>query len=482
MVVFLSIDSVIFILYLVGLVVIGLLTARLITTTEEYYVAGRRLRLWLAFSTIAATWIGGGITIGVAGKAYAGKGIGLWGTTIGFGTTLILIGLFYAGPLHRLRLYTLADYFTVRFGKAWVGGLSAIIMLVAYVFAVTAQIVAGSKLLHVVFGWSDTAAVLVSGGIVVLYTLLGGLWAVSLTDFVQLSITFVGVLLALGYALAKAGVSTVIATAGGELGLLDPRILLAIDFWALVLVLSLGDIPAPDLMQRIFASRDESTAKKSSLLAGLSYYTVGVLSMLVGAAAYILFPGLDDPELAYPMLIKGVLPAGVAGIVLAGLMAAVMSNADSMLLAPATVAAKNIIKDIVKPDMSDRSLLVVSRATVLAIGLAAIAAALARAEVLYWLILAFDVLFAALFVPLTLGLWWKRYNRAGAAASIILGALSRIILEYLLNKGVIGQWWIASLGAPLISLIAGVIATLSTHPPTERELEAYYKARGLIQA
>lgn len=110
----------------------------------------------------------------------------------------------------------------------------------------------------------------------------------------------------------------------------------------------------------------------------------------------------------------------------------------------------------------------------LVIGLAAIAATLARAEVIYWLILASDVLFAALFVPLTLGLWWKRYNRAGATTSIVLGALARIILEYLLNKGLIGQWWIASLGAPLISFIAGVIATLATHPPTEKELEAYY--------
>lgn len=477
-----NVDSLIFILYLVGLVLIGLITARLITTVEEYYVAGRRLRLWLAFSTIAATWIGGGITIGVAGKAYAGKGVGLWGTAIGFGTTLILIGLFYAGPLHRLRLYTLADYFTVRFGRAWVGGLSAIIMFVAYIFAVTAQVVAGSKLLHIVFGWSYETAVLASGGIVVFYTILGGLWAVSLTDFVQILITFTGVLLALGYALVKAGPSTVLSAASGELGLLDLRILLAIDFWALVLVLALGDIPAPDLMQRIFASNDESTARRSSLLAGFSYYTVGILSMLVGAAAYILFPGLEDPELAYPMLIKGVLPAGVAGLVLAGLMAAVMSNADSMLLAPATVIAKNIIRDIVKPDMSDRGLLITSRLAVLVIGVAAIAAALARAEVLYWLILAFDVLFAALFVPLTLGLWWRRYNRAGATSSIIFGAIARITLEYLLNRGVIGQWWIASLGAPAISLIAGVIATLVTSPPTEEELKAYYKARGLVSA
>ncbi len=271
-----------------------------------------------------------------------------------------------------------------------------------------------------------------------------------------------------------------VSTAAGDLGLLDPRVILAIDFWALVIVLALGDIPAPDLAQRIFASKDSDTARKSSLLAGLSYYTVGVLSMLIGAAAYLLFPRLDDPELAYPMLIKGVLPVGIAGVVLAGLMAAVMSNADSMLLAPATVAAKNIIKDLLKPDMSDRGLLMVSRATVLVIGVIAIVAGLARAEVLYWLILAFDVLFASLFVPLTLGLWWKRFNRAGAVAAILSGALSRILLEYALNAGWIEQWWIASLGAPLISLIAGVLVTLVTPPPSDEELKAYYKARETV--
>jgi len=180
-----AVDPAIFVAYLGLLVAIGVLTARWITSSEEYIVAGRRLRLWLAFSTVAATWIGGGITIGLAGKAYAGKAIGVWGTAIGFGTTLILIGLFYAGPLHRLRLYTLADFYSERFGGRWIGGLTAaIIMFVAYAFAVTAQVVAGSKLIHVVFGWDYNLAVVVTGLIVVFYTILGGLWAVSLTDFV----------------------------------------------------------------------------------------------------------------------------------------------------------------------------------------------------------------------------------------------------------------------------------------------------------
>ncbi|RLG84281.1 MAG: hypothetical protein DRO39_07655 [Thermoprotei archaeon] len=131
--------------------------------------------------------------------------------------------------------------------------------------------------------------------------------------------------------------------------------------------------------------------------------------MFVEVSALILVPGLKDPELAYPILIKTVLPVGASGLVLSGLMAAVMSNADSMLLAPATVVAK----DIFAPQMSDRGLLTTSRVLVLILGLAAIAAGIARADVLYWPVLAFDVLFAALFVPLTLGLWWRRYNWAG---------------------------------------------------------------------
>ncbi len=88
-----NIDQAAFVTYLLALVAVGLFTAKRITSSEEFIVAGRRLKLWLAFSTVAATWIGGGITIGIAGKAYAGKAVGVWGTTIGFGTTLILIGV-----------------------------------------------------------------------------------------------------------------------------------------------------------------------------------------------------------------------------------------------------------------------------------------------------------------------------------------------------------------------------------------------------
>lgn len=471
-----SIDALIFVGYLIVLSIVGFVTAKWMKTADEYIVAGRRLKLWLAFSTVAATWIGGGITIGVAGKAYAGKAIGLWGTTIGFGTTLILVGLFYAGPLRRLRLYTLADYFSERFNKKWLGGLSGIIMFVAYVFAVTAQIVAGAKLLETVFGWDYVYGVIVSGGIIVLYTVLGGLWAVSLTDFVQISITFVGVLVTLGMTMAIIGPDQ-ISIKLSETGLFDPKFILAFDFWALFLVLGLGDIPAPDLMQRVFASKDVKTAKLSAILGGISYYFVGVISAIIGVSAAILLPNLSDPQLAYPMMIKMVLPAGVAGLVLSGLMAAVMSNADSMLLAPASVIAKNIFKDLIKPGASDRELLMVSRAVVLVLGIAAIVTALPKPDILYWLTLAFDVLFASLFFPLTLGLYWKRLNWQGAAAGIIGGAIARMILEYALNAGVLPEWWIASLGAPAISAILTIALSLVTAPPGQKELEAFNKAR-----
>ncbi len=204
-----------------------------------------------------------------------------------------------------MRLYALADFYSERLGKAWLGAASALIMFVAYVFAVTAQIVAGSRSVHVVFGWDYAIAAVVTGLIIVFYTVLGGLWAVSLTDFLQFLITFIRV------------------------------------------------------------------------------------------SALILLPNIGDAELAYPALIKEVLSAGIAGVVLSGLMAAVMSNADSMLPASATVLAKNLGKDLLEPGMSDSSLLLLTRSLVAVLGIFAIAAAVARADIMYWLVLAFDVLFAS---------------------------------------------------------------------------------------
>lgn len=454
-------DQAIFIVYLLALVVVGVLTTKYAKTFEEYAVAGRRMKLWLAFSTVAATWIGGGITIGVAGRAYAGRFIGAWGVTIGFSLTLFLLGLFYAGPLRKLNLYTLADYYTTRFGKSWIGGLSAIIMFVAYIFAVTAQLTAGAVLLSAVFGWDFAASVLVAGLVVILYTYLGGLWAVALTDFLQLLITFTGILLAIGYAAYTVGVSRIVELAGNS-GMLDPGILLSVNFWALVVVLGLGDVPAPDLVQRVYASRDDRTAKTSCILAGFAYIVAGVVSMIVGLVMVHLQPGLEDPQMAYPVLIKTFLPMGLAGLTLAGLMAAVMSNADSMLLAPSIVLAKNLLKDLFWKNLSEQELLRISKLLVLVLGAISTAIALSRAEILYWLTLAFDVLFASLFVPLTLGLFWAKTTWQAAGASIIAGATSRLLLEVLFTAGYIAEWWIPSLLAPTVSLVVAVAVSLVT--------------------
>jgi len=141
-----------------------------------------------------------------------------------------------------------------------------------------------------------------------------------------------------------------------------------VDFWALFLVLSLGDIPAPDLIQRVYASRDDRTAKLSSILAGISYYAAGVVSILVGVMMRYLEPGLPDPNLAYPAMITTFLPTGLAGLTLAGLMAAVMSNADSMLLAPSIVLVRNVVGEALRRELSEAELLRGSRYAVIALG------------------------------------------------------------------------------------------------------------------
>jgi len=376
------IDEVIFALYMLILLGIGIWTYTRAKTVEEFFVAGRRLKTWLATATIAATWIGGGITIGVAAKAYAGKGISLWATTLGLGSTLILVGLFYAKPLRKMRLLTLADFFSERFGgKKGLSGTVGFILALAYIFAITAQIVAGARLIQVVLGWDYKTAAIVSGLIVTFYTILGGLWSVSLTDFIQLILVFLGVFGALVMGLNTVGFEATV-TKAEELGLLDfGKIILAFDFWALFIVFALGDIPAPDLMQRIFGSENERTAQISSLLGGISYYVMGILALLLGSIAAVKFPNLNDPELALPMLVKTMLPAGISGLALAGLMAAVMSNADSMLLAPGTLIAKNIYRDIINPQASDEDVLKVSRISLLVIGIFALVLSTTRSGI-----------------------------------------------------------------------------------------------------
>ncbi|MEE3335590.1 MAG: hypothetical protein VX255_04290, partial [Candidatus Latescibacterota bacterium] len=217
-----------------------------------------------------------------------------------------------------------------------------------------------------------------------------------------------------------------------------------------------------DLIQRTLSSRDDNIAVRSAYYSGLIYVTIGFLPVLLGMAGAVLLPDLADPDLVMMALAEHYLPTFALILFVGALVSALLSSADSALLAPASVVGWDILRHF-RPQADERTCLIVSRIAVVLFGLFALALALHKTSVYDLMVDSWSVLLATLFVPLTAGIWWSRANTAGSLASILVGAAAWLILLQITDT------WPADLLAVPFALIALVVvskATGSSHPPT----------------
>ena len=183
---------------------VGFYASRNVRDSTDFIVAGRRLPLWLCVFTVFATWFGSGTLIGAAGAAFSNGIPGVLSNPIGSAICLFLAGLFYVRILRRMRLLTLPDLFRQRFGK-WAEFLCAVCIIPAYVGWVASIFVAFGYVLHTVAGVDITTAIVISAAVTLTYTFAGGMWAVSLTDFVQALVIIVGLVVSYPLVLGDVG-------------------------------------------------------------------------------------------------------------------------------------------------------------------------------------------------------------------------------------------------------------------------------------
>ena len=196
------------------------------------------------------------------------------------------------------------------------------------------------------------------------------------------------------------------------------------------LVIGLGNLAGQDLIQRSLSSRDEKVAYRSAYLAGLLYITVGLLPVFLGMAGAVVLPDLADPDLVMMALALEYLPDLALVLFMGALVSALLSSADSALLAPASVIGWDLLR-FFKPDAEERSSLRVTRWSVLLLGVVSLLLALRTTSVYDLMVDSWSVLLASLFVPLTAGLWWPKSNGPGALASIGVGLCVWQILRML---------------------------------------------------
>ncbi|MFQ6063444.1 MAG: hypothetical protein ACE5J9_09775 [Methanosarcinales archaeon] len=372
-----NIGIVIYMLIMLG---VSVWASKHIKNATDFIVAKRKLSLKLVTASIFATWFGGATILGISGRAfYSGDyyPFSLWSILVDpFGATLCLIiaGFFYMGVMRKMELLTLADFFGIRFGRK-TEVISALLMIPTYIFWLGTQFVVFGKIFQVLLGWNYTEAVILSALVTLVYTVIGGFLADCITDFIQAIILCIGLAIIVPLTInAAGGIDAIVAYAPPQsfqflpanswssyIGVDDLYYVGILEWIALWLVIGIGGIPTPDLMERAFGSNDEKTAKNAAIVGGVMYIVTAMMVVVIGISGWALInngiidanainPALNanaDPELLIPLVAKTILPPFLGMIFFGALLGIVMSSADSALLAPSTVLAKNIYRVVI---------------------------------------------------------------------------------------------------------------------------------------
>lgn len=357
--------------YVAAQLAIGFVVSRRIRTEGDYLLAGRSLGPALATASIFATWFGAETCVGAAGEVYA-NGIGaVSADPFGYGVCLILMGLVFAVPLWRRGLTTLADLFRTRFGPG-VERAVALLMIPASIMWGAAQVRAFGHVLSASSDLDVDVGISIAAGVVIVYTVSGGLLADAITDLLQGGVLVVGLLVLFVAVVADAGgpgeAIARIDWGGAEAAAADATPWLAtVNDWAVPI---LGSVLAQELVARVVASRSERVAKRSSLVAGGAYILVGLVPVALGLIGGSLVTGLDSPEQILPALAQRHLSSFGYVIFAGALVSAILSTVDSTLLVASGFLSHNLAPAL-RPDITDREKLRVARLGVVAFGIVA---------------------------------------------------------------------------------------------------------------
>jgi SSS family solute:Na+ symporter len=418
------------VLFLFATLGIGLWASKQIKgDSVNYLVAGRGLALPLAAATLMAQSVDSNATLG---NTDLSAQFGFWAGAslpLGLALCLFLTGLFFAKPMNRMGLITLPDFYRVKYGQV-TERVSSVIMVLSFAFLLAGNLVAGGFLFETFLGTSYLGGVMLIAIVVLIYTASGGLFAVAYTDAIQVAIAFIGSILLFGFVASNFGI--VVPDGMGPLDLeqlTNPEFGAAIN-WATLLALGLGDIVAIDFMARVFAADSPETAQRACLLGSVGTVIIGVpFSMIaLNAPAILEQVGVASEGPVLYSLLQNVAPVALSLTVLIAIMSASISTADGAILGTSSVMAHNIIgirHDDHDAGGGDRLLLITRIMAAVITGLG-VFFAVKVPETGILLLLAFDLGFAGLIVPLAGGIYWAKSNKYGALACIIIGTVVRL--------------------------------------------------------
>jgi Na+/proline symporter len=387
----------------------------------------------LSSAALFATWFGSETVFGASAEFLEGGLYSVVEDPFGASLCLFLFGFFFVRKLYNMKLLTLGDYFKIRYGKR-TELIASIFLAPPYIGYIAAQLVAMGLILNVVVGLAVWKGVIISACIVTVYTYAGGMWAISITDFIQ-SIFIVCGMLVLAIVLSNkaGGVAVVMNSVPEENFKFLPRLELKeiVGYVAAWSVLGLGSLPSQDVFQRAMSSGSVKTAVWSCHIAAFLYLTIAMLPLFISLCIKYLYPDqvVNDAQLALPTMVMMHTAMPIQILFFGSLLSAIMSTTSSAILAPAAICAENIAKPLSRHRFSDKHLLWITRISVLIFSALATAMACMRSNI-YELVSESSILsLVSLFVPLTMGLYWRRSSSTGALLSMVIGIITWIIFE-----------------------------------------------------
>ena len=454
------------ILYLLISVGVGLLAATRVHSAKDFAVAGRSLPVPIVMATVFATWFGAEAVMGIS-ATFAKEGLrGVVADPFGSSLCLVLAGLFFAPRFYRLNLWTVGDYYRLRYDRR-VEVLCTLCIVASYLGWVAAQFKVLGLVLNVVTqgAVSQSVGMMIGAMIVLTYTTFGGMFSVAILDFVQLSV-IVGGLLYIASVLSDAtgGVGAVIshARAAGRLEFFPPPSLKAwIPFVGAGVTMMLGSIPQQDVFQRITSAKDEQTAVRGSLLGAALYFVFCFVPMFIAYSALMIDPVKfgslleRDAQLVLPTLIVEHTPLLAQVMFFGAVLSAVMSCSSATLLAPSVLLSENVIRGAI-PQMDEKGLLTTMRMVLVGFAAVVLAIALTSDSSIYRLVVnTYKVTLVAAFVPLFAGLFWKRATIQGALCAIAAGLAAWLGTEFLSVEQAVVPPQLAGLAAAVLGMIIG---------------------------
>ncbi len=467
------------VIYMLATVAIGLYASRKVHNAKDFMVAGRSLPLYMNFACVFATWFGAETLLSISATFTRDGFVGISGDPFGAAMCLMIVAFFFARAFYRMELLTIGDFYHKRYGKV-VEVFTSMAITASYLGWTSAQLTALGLVIYVLGQdmFTFNQAIIIGACIVTVYTLFGGMWSVALTDLIQTAAIVIGLFIVAYFLGNKAGGFSNVMSHAYEAGKFQLFPSTAgkdffvgsrewFTFIGAFLTFALGSVPQQDVFQRVTSAKDEKTAVRGTLLGGAFYFIFAFIPMYIAYSAVVIDPNFStlfaseesrEIQRILPELILKETPIWTQILFFGALLSAILSTASGTLLAPSSLFTENVLRPMLK-HLDDTSFLWVLRSVLFGFAVAATLMAVNSTSTMYEMVQnAYKVTLVAAFVPLAMGVYWKRSSTQGAILSIVLGVTTWLAFEFSLPEGSENKW--AIVPPQLFGLLAALLGMI----------------------